>query len=51
MPGAVDVGLEGYAIFGDLAVLGKRIYLITSAVGQDRAIPAIEFVETTDLFQ
>ncbi len=42
---AVDMGPEGYAVFGNGAELAERHDLISAGVGQDRPLPAHEAVQ------
>ncbi len=49
--GAVDMALEGHTFFLDFAPVRERMYLVPAAVGQDRALPAVEFVQTARFLQ
>ena len=42
---------EHDTLFGDLAVLGKRIDLETARVGEDGTVPTVELVESASLLQ
>ena len=51
MLAAVDVALEGTALFRQLANAGKGEHLEASAIGQDGAVPTAESVQTAGFFQ
>lgn len=42
----VDVAAEMRAFFGQFAVAAERKYLEAAAIGKDRALPAVELVQT-----
>ena len=42
---AVDMRLEAHALFGDLAQLRQRHHLEAAGIGEDRPLPAHEFVQ------
>ena len=46
MLAAIDVGTELAALFSELADSGKREYLEAAAVGEDRAVPAVELMQS-----
>ena len=46
MFGAVDMALESHAVLLYFSPMGERINLVAAAVGQNRAIPAVEFVQS-----
>lgn len=49
MRGAVDMRAEFCTLLGKLSVVGERKYLKAAAVGEQRACPPVEFVQTTGL--
>ena len=42
---------EHYPFFSDLAVFGQRIDLEATRIGEDRAVPAVELVESAGFLQ
>ncbi len=44
--GAVNMRFEGDAFLLDFSLRSKRIDLIASTVGEDGALPAVEFMQT-----
>ena len=46
---AVQMGMEGHALFGDVAQLGETEHLESAAVGEDGAVPAGELVQAAQL--
>lgn len=49
MLGAVEMGAEKHAFFRDLAQIAEAEHLEATAIGEDRAIPVHEAVETAEL--
>ncbi len=50
VPRAIDVAGKSGALFGDLAPVGEAEHLVTTAVGQNRAVPVHEFMQATGSF-
>lgn len=48
---SVDVRAEPGTLFGQLSVGRERKHLKTAAVGQNRAVPSVELVQTAGLFE
>ncbi len=51
MPRSVDVRVKQHAFLFHLACASQRKHLKTAAIGQNGAIPAVEFVQTASLFE
>ena len=51
MAGAVDMALKDHAFFGDFATGSEGKDLITTAIGQNRAVPAHKAMQSAGLFQ
>ncbi len=47
--GAVEMGLEGDAVFVELSQLGQRHDLIAAGIGEDRAVPVHETMQSPEL--
>ena len=51
MLGAVDVGSEGDALFGDFPFIGQGVHLIAAGIGEDGAVPVDELVQAAGTFE